>query len=76
MIFVYCTYVFVVIPLLWLAESLLPRGGVAALTSVVLLTLSSGSISVRGEPHPLQSCGRDMSIASDRDGAVVVVVEV
>lgn len=40
--------------LCWL-RNLLPRGGVAALWSVVLLRLSSGSISVRGEPHPLLS---------------------
>jgi hypothetical protein len=47
-------YVYMIISLL-VVESLLPRGGVPGLTSVVLLRLSSGSSSVRGEAHPLLS---------------------
>jgi hypothetical protein len=49
-----------------------PRGGVSRPTSV-LLTLSSGQMSVSGEPQSPPSRGNDISMASEEPRALVVV---
>ena len=50
----------------------IPRGGVSCPTKV-LLTLSSGPISVSGDPQSSPSRGNDISIAQDGPRALVVV---